>query len=73
MSYVTLKNPTELDLTLLFKGEKYFLDRGETKEFPQDVADQFVLIYGFLEEAPAKEAPKKEEVEEVEEKKTKKK
>lgn len=76
MSYVTIKNPTEMDLTLLFKGDKYFLDRGETKEFPKDVADQFVFIYGFLEEGSVKESSKSvatpEEVEEVVEKKAKK-
>lgn len=77
MSYVTLYNPTELDLVLHFKGDKYFLDREQTKEFPKNVADQFVLIYGFLEEGSIKEPTKsvatpKKEVEKVVEKKVKK-
>lgn len=43
-----IKNPTEKDLKLNYKGQDYTLEAGFAKEFPEDVAAQWIVIYEFL-------------------------
>lgn len=75
MSYINIKNTESVPLSLQFAGEMYHIGAGETKSFPENVAKQWLFIYGFMKEAAAKEVEKivekVGEVEEVEEPKKK--
>lgn len=50
MSYRKIKNPLSEDLRLLYKGENFVLEAKSTKEFSDDVANQFEHIYDFLKQ-----------------------
>lgn len=43
-----IKNPTDQDLKLNYKGVIYELPAGVTDSFPEDVTAQWLYIYGFL-------------------------
>ena len=57
---MNIKNPLDKDISLLFKGETYTLEAGKSGDFSDEVAAQWVNIYGFLseDEAPSKEEDK---------------
>lgn len=71
MSYINIKNTESVPLSLQFAGEMYHIGAGETKSFPENVAKQWLFIYGFMQEAAAKEVEKV--IERVEEEAPKKK
>ena len=71
MSYIKVKNPTEKDVTTGYKGEYITIPSKEAKSLPQEVAERFMEVYGFLELVA--EEGTKEEVQEVVEKKAAKK
>lgn len=60
---IKIKNPLDEDLKLHFKGESYTLEAGVTKQFPADVATQWVVIYDFLTLTSATDKEKDEMVE----------
>lgn len=75
MKYIKVKNKEDLDLTLKYKGGVFSLPANKTESFAEDVATQWVTIYGFLSLEGAeveKVAVVAEVVEEKPEKKTKK-
>lgn len=70
MNFTKVHNPTDSEVALQFLGTTYTIGGGETADFPEDVATQWVTIYGFMTiVGPAEEVVEKEEV--VEEKITK--
>lgn len=60
MSYITIENPIAESLTLQFKGEMYSIDGKSKREFPADVAGQWMFIYAFLKEAKPEPKVEKE-------------
>lgn len=66
MSLVNIKNPENKEIVLNFQGDIYTIGAKETKEFPSDVAKQWIEIYGFMTIA-------EKEVKEVKEEKKEKK
>lgn len=49
MSYQKVFNPLDMDVTTGYKGEYYTIKSKETKSLPEVVAEQFLEVYGFLE------------------------
>ena len=48
MSYKKIHNPIDKELSLQFQGEQYFIGAKTTKEFPNDLANHWIEIYGFM-------------------------
>jgi hypothetical protein len=48
MNFTKVKNPTDIEVALQFRGEKYVLGPNETKSFPIAVAKQWIIIYQFM-------------------------
>lgn len=69
MSFITIENPVDNTLTLQYNGEMYSIEGKSKKEFPADVANHWMFIYGFMEEVQP--APKVEKAEKVEKEVTK--
>ena len=63
MSYITIHNPLDTAITLQFLGDVYEIDGGKSESFPEDVAEQWMTIYGFVTEV--KEVKKTKEVAEA--------
>lgn len=68
MSLVNIKNPEDKEISLNFQGDIYTIGAKEIKEFPSEVAKQWLEIYAFMsvsdsrmevKEVEKKEAPKK--------------
>lgn len=64
MSYLKIKNPTDLEIKTGYLGEYYYLPAGETKSFPEDLAKRFIEVYPFLMFA-SEEVKEVEEVKEI--------
>lgn len=60
-----IKNPSDKEVTLNYKGELYTIDAESTKDFPSDVASQWVTMFQFMTIEADEVAPKKEEKKEV--------
>jgi len=58
-----LKNPTDKDLTLNYRGTDYNLGAGVSEDFATDVATQWLYIYGFLKIVKSTDKEKDEVVE----------
>lgn len=72
MEYKTIKNPTDSNVKVKYKGSEYELAPGQTESFPADVVNHWVSIHGFLVFASEPTIPAEEVVEEqVEEPKKK--
>jgi len=70
LSYTKVKNPTDKDIKLNYKGENHFIGPRETKSFLEPVAKQWVTIYGFLQlEGKGEVEEEVDEIKEVEEEK----
>lgn len=48
MAWIKVSNPIDSDLTLQYKGEIFELGAKASRDFPSDVADKWVEIYGFI-------------------------
>lgn len=48
MSYLKVNNPENVDVQTGYKGDYYTILAGETKSFPEDLAQRFVEVYPFL-------------------------
>jgi hypothetical protein len=65
MNFTKVHNPTDTEVALQFLGTTYTIGAGKTAEFPEDVAKQWVTIYGFMHVAgPAEEVVEEKVVEE---------
>lgn len=60
-----IKNPTEKEVTLNYKGEPYTIDANSTKAFPEEVARHWVSVFQFMTIEADEPTPKKEEKVEV--------
>lgn len=69
MSYIKIHNPIDKELSLQFKGEQYFIGAKTSKEFPNDLANHWLEIYGFMSEDKTKAEVKEVIKEEVKPKK----
>lgn len=47
--YIAIHNPTDLLVRTGHMGQYFEIQAGETKSFPEDLANQFLTTYGFLE------------------------
>jgi hypothetical protein len=64
---MNIKNPTESDVTINFKGENFTVAAGATESLPNDVVNHWVSIHSFM--LVTKEADKPEKKEDKKEKK----
>lgn len=58
MIFTKVYNPTENEVALQFLGSTYTIGGGKTAEFPEDVAKQWIYIYGFMSIVESKDEPK---------------
>jgi len=63
-----VKNTIDKDLTLQYAGDTYTIEAKESKDFPEDVAEKWFEIYGFLKEDTSTSKETKKAKEELEEK-----
>lgn len=49
MNFIKVKNPTEQEVALLFRGQTYVIGAKATESFPMDVAKQWITIYQFMD------------------------
>lgn len=59
MNYVNIYNPEDKEVSLNFQGTVHTIGAKETKAYPEDLANHWIYIYGFMQ--VAKELPKKKE------------
>ena len=55
-----IKNPIAEDVTVNFKGVDYTIGANKTEDFPTDVAEHMLYIYGFMTVAEKPEVKKEE-------------
>jgi hypothetical protein len=67
-----IKNPTEKEISLNYKGDVYTIPGGETEDFETEVAKHWLQIYGFLTVGTADKPTKEKEDEKVAKKEVKK-
>lgn len=58
MNFTKVHNPTDTEVALQFLGSTYTIGGGKTVEFPEDVAKQWIYIYGFMSIVESKDEPK---------------
>lgn len=73
MNYTKVTNPIDLDLTLSYLGESFYLSAKASDKFTSPVAEHWKFIYEFVELSPAEEAKVVKKIEETDVIKTKKK
>lgn len=65
MNFTKVHNPTDSEVALQFRGETYSIGAGKTSEFPVEVANQWVTIYGFMTLVGESTEPKVESEESI--------
>ena len=69
MSYIKIHNPIDKELILQFQGDVYTIGAKTSKEFPSDLANHWMEIYGFITVDNSKPEVKEVTKEEVKPKK----
>lgn len=65
MNYKKVTNPTDIDLTLSYLGDTFFLSAKGSDKFEESVATHWEFIYGFLEVGDTDKPKEEKELTEV--------
>lgn len=63
---ITLKNPTESDVRIVFQGEEYSIEAGKTADLDEAIASHWIGIHGFLQVEGHSDTTVEEKVEDKE-------